>query len=259
MVDAFNLSVMKPILPLVLQGSSALTNFTFMAADPQPGVKSTFSGVGYVIVDLGANTTIQQVFVGYTTGTSLGQVRARASTTNDGVTAAVFDMTYGGAVPEFGGRPSGYRHYLFTAAAPVTARYVRVDFSVGMDVGILAIGPVIQPQFNADYGETSWGYEEADGPDLLDSGVEVLYDTPAAPYLKFQLGWVTEAEMKADWEPLGRLQHEGTPVVVCRDPTQPPLGGYGHNATYYGRLRMTPIIAADFDMYEVQGQIRSMV
>lgn len=255
---AFNLTVMKPLSGVVLGSQTAnLMGNTNALTDPQPGVKSPIAGAGYIVLDAGGQAW-QQVFVGYTTANGASNVRMRASTAADGITSTPFDVTAFPGNPEFGGRPSGYRHFLLQAPNPVNERYIRLDFVNAMDIGVLAVGAMIQPEYNSDYGETSWGYEEAADPDLLDSGVEVLYDNTPAPVFNFQLSWLTKTEMERDWEPLGRLQHTGTPVIVCRDPSD-ANGGYGHNGIFYGRLRMRPIVAQDFDMYEVQGQIRSMV
>lgn len=254
---AFNLSVMKP-LPFVLQEAPAgvLNNYANMI-DPQPGVKGSVLLAGYIVLDAGG-AVWRQIFIGYTTANGAQNVRMRASTQPDGITGTPFDLYAYPGDPEFGGRPSGYRHFLLQAPSARNERYIRLDFANAMDIGVLAVGPVVQPEYNSDYGETSWGYDEASEPELLDSGVEVLYETTPAPVFNFQLSWLTKTEMERDWEPLARLQHTGTPVIVCRDPSD-ANGGYGHNGIFYGRLRMRPIVAQDFDMYEVQGQIRSMV
>lgn len=255
MVDAFNLTVLVPA-PLVVSASSLVTNPANVLT-LQPGEKATTSGAGYTIFDLGAVLPIRQVFVGYTSAVAQ-TFRARASLSADGTTAALFDTGASAVDAQALARPLGYRHWFYHhAAGHVNARYVRIDHSAtGVDVGIIEIGRAIQLEYNADYGDTSWGYEEADEPELLDSGVEVIYEATPAPVFNFTATWVTQAEMTADWEELGRLQHEGTPVVVAR---RPDVHAARHNGLYYGRLRMVPIVAQDFDMYEAQGRIRSMV
>ena len=96
----------------------------------------------------------------------------------------------------------------------------------------------------------------ADQAEVLDSGVEVLYELDAAPYLQFTLDWLTEAEVEESINPLGRLQHEGVPVLVARRPDPHP---YLHNALYYGILRVRPTVAVDYDTFETQCTIRGML
>lgn len=263
MPEAFNLTVGTD---RAASGTfTAVTGFasTAMLAPlltAQPGEKVVIpTGASSLIIDLGAAVPIRQIALMYTELPAGNTVRARCSLSADGVTSPLFDSTATAIDAQGLARPSGYRHWIYHhAAGSVTARYVRLDFSLGAAraAGRLFITNPLQLEYNVDFGSTSWGYEEADEGEILDSGVEVLVQRTAVPVLNFTATWVTQAEMDAGWEELGRLQHEGTPVLVVR---RPDVHAGRHNGIYYGRLRMVPVVAAEYDMFEVQGRIRSMV
>lgn len=239
-----------------LAGGSVGTNLL----TAQPGeVCSFLAGAGFVILDMGAVVSLRQVAVLYTASGAADTVRARCSLSADGVTSPLFDSTASTLGSQAADRPSGYRHWLYHhVAGAVSARYVRIDFSFSTQtsVGVVFLTDPLQLEYNPDFGSTSWGYDESDDGEILESGVEVLVERTAVPVLNFTATWVTQAEMDAGWEELGRLQHEGVPVLVVR---RPDAHAARHNGIYYGRLRMVPVVAAEYDMYEVQGRIRSMV
>lgn len=227
---------------------------------PQPGEKVATTGAATVVLDLGAARPVRQLFAGYTDAQAGDTIRLRGSN-SPAMAGILFDSGVGPlwASERASSAPLGYRHGLVhILEAAVAARYWEISLGVpaGREVGIIAIGDVAQPENNADYGETSWGFDEADEGEFLDSGVEVLYEATPAPVFNFTLSWTSQDEMELDWEPLGRLQHEGRPVLSCRRPDPHPGR---HSGLYWGRLRMIPIVAQDFDMYEVQGRVRSMV
>lgn len=258
-------------LPMTVTGVLSVVNqANFLTA--QPGEKATATltnvwGAGlyyaHTTFDLGSLQLVDQIAILYhdaPPGCFFQVVMDENGdyTGGDAIGTGVVDLTAEGGAS----RPNGYRHGIWNAVGAGIApkRYV-VLYIIGpqntvVNIGRVMIGKAVQPEFNTDYGDTSFGYEEADEPELLDSGVEVLYEAVPAPVFQFSLSWGTEAEMNNDWEPLGRLQHEGTPVLVAR---RPDPHAYRHNGLFYGRLRMRPIVAADFDMYEVQGTVRSMV
>lgn len=265
MPELFNLTVGRP-LSLTSGGNvTAVTGFASVGATSnlftaQPGeVVAVPTGASSLILDLGAVTTLRQIALMYTSLVTGDTVRARASLSADGVTSPVCDS--GAVAVDALGllRPDGYRHWFFhNAAGTFAARYIRIDVSVSAarTAGLLLVLNPLQLEYNVDFGSTSWGYEEADDGEILDSGVEVLVERTAAPVLNFTATWVSEAELAAGWEELSRLQHEGVPVLVAR---RPDVHTARHNGLYYGRLRMIPVVAAEYDMFEVQGRIRSMI
>lgn len=260
---AFNMTVLESREYLITSAVGISNSANLLT--PQPGEKATHTAAqATLVLDLRAQMFLNQFALLYAsdlTNTALGLPntwRIELSTTSD-FTNIVMDtgnITMGAEGYEL--RPEGYRHAFYHHLSAVQGRYVRLTINgeLNRTYGRLMVSRAVQPEYNADYGDTSWGYEEADEPELLDSGVEVLYETTPAPIFQFRLSWLTEEEMNKDWEPLSRLQHKGTPVLVAR---RPDPHTWRHNGLYYGRLRLQPIIAADFDMYEVQGKIRSMV
>lgn len=268
---AFNLTVLRSY-PLTLLPSQTNINSPANALTPQPGEKAVFhqdfafeggTFASTISFDLGSAKDVDQLAVLYhNSPDSSSYVRvicSNSATFSSAVEVLQFPLTDSGG--ETTDRPLGYRHAFWSRVGqPVTCRYLSVSVVSAnqndVSVGRILAGKAIQPEFNSDYGDTSWGYDEAPDPDLLDSGVEVLYEHTPAPVMSFQLSWVSEVEMNRDWEPLSRLQWTGDPVLVAR---RPDPHADRHNGLFYGRLRMRPIVAQDFDMYEVQGQIRSMV
>lgn len=274
---AFNLSVLAPYndpswRPSVL-GTAGVTQAANLLT-AQPGEKAVLlqdsesGGVFSSSVDFDLQTTAavtDQVAVLYHDFPSTAYAHLYFS--NSSAFDVIIDSVLNVPLTAEGGyannrtlRPLGYRHGLWSRIGqPVTARYLRIVFvtptSADVKVGRVMIGRAIQPEFNSDYGDTSWGYQTEE-PELLDSGVEVLVEHTPAPEMEFRLSWLKESEMQADWEPLSRLAVQGEPVLVCRRPDPHP---YRHSGMFYGRLRLNPIVAADFDMYEVTGKIRSMV
>ncbi len=261
MPETFNLTAGKENISTVLSSSNTAPGAVVgNLLKAQPGENCGFlSGAGFVVLDMGAVVSLRQVVVLYTSLAGADTIRVRCSTNADGVTSPLFDSTASAIDAQGLARPSGYRHWIYHhLAGVVSARYIRIDFSTAaaFTVGrVFATNP-LQLEYNPDFGSTSWGYDEAEEGEILDSGVEVLVERFAAPQLNFTATWVTQTEMDAGWEELGRLQHEGVPVLVVR---RPDVHAGRHNAIYYGRLRMVPIVAAEFDMFEVQGRIRSMV
>jgi hypothetical protein len=255
---AYNLTVMKPWTPAI-NASTGLTSGPNLLT-PQPGEKAALAAAASITLDLGAARDVQQFFLGYTDlAVGANTVRVRAGNTASMATGVLLDSGAVALDAIAADRPAGYQHWFYHhEAGPVQARYVRFDTTsnTARTAGIVAAGPVVQPEFNADYNDTNWGYEEPDDPELLDSGVEVLTETIPAPVFEFRLTWLSEAEMFRDWEPLGRLAHLGIPVLTTR---RPDPHDYRHNGLFWGRLRLTPITAADFDMHEVNGRVRSMV
>jgi hypothetical protein len=258
--DVFNLTV----APLYTYNVTAVTGFASTSvvanlATPQPGETITVPlGISSIVFDLAAAKTIKQVAFLYSNFTNTNKIRVTGSLNADGITDFLFDT--GQLVVEALAlkRPLGQRHWFYDLPSEVVCRYLRVEFDVNgaRTLGVAVFSDPLQLEYNVDYGDTSWGYDEADEGEELDSGVEVLVEKAARPVLNFTASWVTQAEMDSGWEELGRLQHEATPVLVARRPD--PHAGR-HNGLYYGILRMVPIVAAEFDMFEVQGRIRSMV
>lgn len=254
MPETFNLTVGEGI-PFNITSQGAWTNPGGFHSF-QPGDKASTPGGTVLIADLGSPIPVRQIAFLYTNIGAGDSVRFRASLSADGMTSPLIDTSFTPSAQAMK-RPSGYRHmfYHHTPGA-VTARYLRIETSAAMTCGRLMFSNPLQLEYNPDFGSTSWGYDEADEGEILESGVEVLVEKLAAPVLNFTATWVSQAEMEAGWEELGRLQHEGVPVLVAR---RPDAHSGLHNAIYYGRLRMVPIVAAEFDMFEVQGRIRSMV
>lgn len=259
MVDAWNLTILKP-LDLAVVAGGGFTNPANLQSY-QPGEKATLPvGAPFQVYDLGSAQDIRQLALLYTTLDGGDSIRITASNNADGVTAAVLDTGVMVADAVALARPSGYRHFFYhRLAGSQSARYVRVTAAIAganAYAGRLVVGTPFQPELNANFGDASWGYEELDQPELLDSGVEVLYENDAPPVFQFTLGELSEAEFNASLEPLSRLQHEGVPVLVVR---RPDAHTYRHNALYYGLLRMSPPIAVDYDVFEAQCKIRSML
>lgn len=264
MVDAWNLTVLQP-LPYTITSNVGVTDPDNLK-DPQPGIKAsiaagTQAAPSQLTIDLGASKAVRQFFLGYYS--ALGAETWRIEV---GPTADFLNLTLdtgwiaARASTTENLEPAGYKHAFYhREAGSVSGRYVRISLqhAAVRTAGILAIGNVVQPEFNSDYGDTQWGFEEADDPELLDSGVEVLVERTPTRVFEFRLSWLSQLEMDRDWEPLGRLAVQGSPVLVARDPRS--SYSYRHQGLYWGRLRLTPLVAQDFDMYEVNGVIRSMV
>lgn len=262
MPEIFNLTVAKALPATIVAGQTTMVNAANLLT-LQPGEKaSATNATGKVTIDLGAAVDFRQVALLYTSHDTVDDYfMIKAGSDPTMVTGVVLNTGIITLPQQALTRPSGQRHHFYHhLAGNVTARYVQITIgNNGVDLvtmGRLFVGSVLQLEYNVDYKETSWGYDEADEGEELESGVEVLVEKMPRPVLNFTATWVTQEEMDAGWEELGRLQYEGTPVLVARRPD--PHSGR-HNGLYYGRLRMVPVVAAEFDMFEVQGRIRSMI
>lgn len=257
MSEPFNLTAGKPLDVTIISSWNFVTTANLLTH--QPGEKAVTSNeTGFAVdVDLGSARPVRQFALLYTNLTP-GVDAINVLVSNNADMSSPTDFGWVQVDPTT--RPAGYVHAFHHLSAPVTARYVRFAISTAspkvLEIGRLVVLNPLQLEYNPDFGSTSWGYDEADDGEILDSGVEVLVERAAAPVLNFTATWVTQAEMEAGWEELGRLQHEGVPVLVVRRPD--PHAGR-HNGIYYGRLRMVPVVASEFDMFEVQGRIRSML
>lgn len=212
-----------------------------------------------VILDLGSVRAVRQIALLYTDLDPADTVNVRASAaTADPAADANPVVNQNVTIAELGASADpGYRHVLLHLPASVQARYVRVTLPQGHSAGRLVVGDVLQVEYNPDFGSTSWGFEEAPEPETLDSGVDVLEELPARPIFEFQITWASEAEMEVAWnQRLGPLQWKRRPVLVVR---RPDAHAYRHTGIFYGVLRLQPFVAAQFDMFEVSGKIRSMV
>lgn len=224
----------------------------------QPGERAALSDI---TVDLGSVQDITQIALLYT-DVIAGQswriaIKATSPITFDQGTN-VYETGNLDSAPDVTARAdAGYRHMLHVLPAVARGRYVRLVLSSQVTAGVLAIGKALQVESNADYGDTSWGFEEAPDPDTLDSGVTILEELPAAPYFEFAITWANEAEMELSWNAsFGALQWKRKPVLVIR---RPDPHAYRHSGIFWGILRLQPFVASDFDLYEVRGKIRSMV
>ncbi len=271
MPDAFNLTVLKPYDFQVLAGSEAVANSRFLVATDQPGERWVTPANGYLRIDLFSVRRITQVAVLYTdalrtpfTGAAAGDYVSVAYSNDPNFGDGQYTYLPALAVADeamMDYAPVGYRHFLFNVPAGFNARYLQINFSCPTgqvrSVGRVAVGEAMQVEYNPDYGDTSWGFEEAPEPDTLDSGVTILEELPAAPYFEFGISWASESEMERGWNAtLGPLQWYRKPVLVTRrpDPHQ-----YRHTGIFWGVLRLQPFVAAQFDMFEVKGKIRSMM
>lgn len=264
MPEIFNLTVGQSLPYTVVSSTNMQAGSLANLSTLQPGEKAsslTLAAGNWcrIIVDLGASVPIRQIALLYTNfRPSLELVGIDTANALDFSDSIFLGNSYGDQTT----RPSGYVHFLHHHSTTVTARYIAIyvnnlgSTNYTYEIGRLFVSNPLQLEYNPDFGSTSWGYEEADEGEILDSGVEILVERAAAPVLNFTATWVTQAELDAGWEELGRLQHEGTPVLVVRRPD--PHAGR-HNGIYYGRLRMVPVVAAEYDMFEVQGRIRSML
>lgn len=254
------MTILRPLPAVITTTSRMVSASNLLTYQPGERAAVTSAGAGYVTFDLGSVQTIQQVLILYHDAVSGESFGIRASIANADPSADTTPSINSSAAAitsvNGDGIPAGYRHSILHLAAPVTARYVRVTFPANRSMGRVAIGACLQPENNADYGDTSWGFEEAPDPDTLDSGVTILEELPAAPYFEFTISWASEAEMELGWQPLARLQWTREPVVVVR---RPDTNAYRHTGIFYGILKLQPFVAAQFDLHEVRGKIRSMV
>lgn len=258
MVDAWNLTVLQPYPATRTTGPVTGD----MLLTRQPGEKAVLGAAATTdfVFDLGSSLPIRQAALLYTSLGAGAQVRITASDNANGLTGAVFDSGFMTLDALALAAPLGYRHFFhhLLGAGP-SARYVRVSVvnpNGAAYAGRLVVGNPFQPEYNANLGDAAWGFEEADSPELLDSGVEVLYEGRAAPMFQFTLGWLTEAELEEEWLPLTRLQHEGEPVLVVK---RPDPHTYRHSGLYYGLLRAKPPVAMEFDTYEAEASVRGML
>lgn len=244
-----------------MSASSGVTGGPNLAT-PQPGERATFTGgTQFVLVDMGGPSTVTQLALLYT------NLLANESVMFKGANQANFsDEVILGTVTMADAQYAdpGYRHALLHLAASATYRYYGV-FVLGVaagqtrSAGVLVLTNALQVEYNADYGDTSWGYEEAPDPDTLDSGVTILEELPAAPYFEFSISWASEAEMEGSWNRyIAPTQWKRRPCLVVR---RPDLANNPHRHTgiFWGILRLQPFVASEFDLYEVRGKIRSMV
>ena len=258
MVDAWNLTILDAV-PATVETANGWGQ-TELLLTSQPGERASMpAGADACVLDLGASVSVRQIALLYTTLEEGDTIRLTASDNADGITGAVLDSGVMELDEVALARPSGYRHFFYhRVAGSKKARYVRVASNVAATryAGRLMAGDPWQPENNAIFGETSWGYEEADQDEVLDSGVSVLYEMDPAPIFQFTLDWITEEELNDRADLLSRRQWEGVPVMVMRRPD--PHTNL-HNALYYGLLKMAPVVAVDFDTFSVSCSVRSML
>lgn len=256
MVDAFNMTVMRPYdMTLSANGGFDMPGNLLT---PQPGERSAMTGAqgGAVKFDLGSARPLQQFALLYTDGDSATNWAVLASNNEDMSNPVINSSAVPLLTDTAASADSGYRHALYHLPAPVTARYVQLQLSKPTTAGRFVAGLPLQVEYNPDYGATSWGFEEAPEPDTLDSGVTVLEELTPAPYFEFSISWASEAEMELGWQALARCQWRRVPLLVVR---RPDPHAYRHSGIFWGVLRLQPFAAAEYDMFEVNGKIRSMV
>jgi len=264
MPDAFNMTIMRPPALAYYDGSAGGAGYGNIVTD-QPGERAVFTkGGGHMRVDAGRPITVNQIALLYTDLGPGERVEFIGSSvadfaTNEPVGSVVMTNEVSNS------NDPGYRHmYLNLLNNPKQYRYWQVGV-YGMNAGLqrsagrLALGQALQVEYNPDYGATSWGFDEAPEPDTLDSGVSILDELPAAPVFNFSITWATEAEMELWWNrAFGALQWQRRPVLVVRRPDAAD-NPYRHSGIFWGIMRLQPFVAAQFDMHEVQGKVKSLV
>lgn len=261
MVMFENMTIAYPWTP-VSTYANGIYSIDNALLDPQPSVKANLNAANrYCRIDLAEPRYVRQIALLYTDFQEGDEVRVIGSPLVDLLPPRI-DTGYVKPIGQAAMRqPAGYRHIVFHLPCRLKWQHWYIEITpTGADlnrsIGRIFVADAFQFEYNPDFGATSWGYEEASDNNQLDSGAEVLVDHAAAPFMNFTASWGTQQEMDRDWPQIGRYQHTGEPLLVTRRPDPHPER---HNGIYYGRLRLDPITAADYDMFEVQGRIRSMV
>lgn len=141
-----NLAIVEPI-PFTV-GGNALGASRLASVDPREGTPPvTVAGARQIDIDLGAPTLVDTVFLGYSFSSLF-----RTATIFSGLNGYA-EATQGQMLPaDSAGLP--FRHYLFTASVPFTARFIRITlpFVVGQTLGCLLIGKAFSPAFGQEWG-----------------------------------------------------------------------------------------------------------
>lgn len=257
--DPWNMTVAQPhrVVPEVA-GAGTTLPLMGVALTDQPGERwKVTTGSTFVTVNEAGNGQdypITQVALLYTDMNIAVRLRLVIL---DGSGATVYDGNHDiSGDPLTWGAPAGYRHFLLHLPAAVVGSRLRIETNNQFLVGRVVIANAFQVEYNPDFGDTSWGFEEPPEERTLESGVTILEELPERRVLEFSITWASEEELETQWQRLAPLAHRGKPVMVVRRPDPYP---YRHSGIFWGLLRLTPFVAAEFDMFEVKGKIKAMI
>ena len=254
--------LMMPVLPAAISANISAAGFPpANLLDPQPKVVFAFGAgfasawVGAILVDLGADQSIDTVALMFHNGSSTGTWHAYYRTAAEGAFPSALG-TPGGSV-WFGARswrPSvvgkRLRHHALYAGAPITARYIRLHPSSpdgsnpDWTAGVLAIGKRLEP--GRDTNEMrgfDWGggRRMEDGSEVRthDGGEQSSWRRAVVPSVRGTFSHLTDAEL-AELEDI--VQGAGKTQPLLLQEAEDALGA----ASQARRLHYGTLIEADY-------------
>ena len=206
------MSVLAIIKPLAVAAIGGTLEGASRLVSPSPR-EAAVSGAGdrTIDVDLGAAATFDTVFLGYSNAAA-GVWKASCGV-NDYTSIALPDAAIAPS------RLARQRHYLSIAAAPVTARYLRLSASalpVGYAVGVLAVGLAIRPALGHEWGSGRFVTDSGSATRLQGGGFGLSPGARAGGW-QWTLADLSDAEFDAMY---GLQLDVGTssPLLVVEDP-----------------------------------------
>lgn len=209
-------------------------------ADAQPLVvwKGSNSGPFTIDIDLQADTSLDTVFLGYTSALSAATWEIRAATAAQGsaflsnagavkLAATLFRASADALGPRY--------HGFWRAAAPFTARYLRLVITGGglnMTAGVLVAGKAFEPTYGHEW-QSGRGLEDLSVKERLPSGAMSVDPRAIFPTWRWTLGDLTDADVATLWG-LVRRRAASWPLLVVEDPEA--TAGL-HERLHYGTLK----------------------
>lgn len=234
--------IIEPIAlqPAWVTGAAAAGFPASNLADAQPLViwKGSNSGPFTIDLDLQADTLLDTVFLGFTSALAGATWEIRAATTAQGsaflTNAGAVKLaasTFRASADALGPRYHGF----WRAAAPFTARYVRLIITGGganMTAGVLAVGNAFEPTYGHEW-QSGRGLEDLSVKERLPSGAMSVDERAIFPTWRFTLADLTNADLAALWG-LARRRGASRPLIVVEDPDT--TAGL-HERLHYGSLK----------------------
>lgn len=229
-----NLLLLSPIDLLAGQISASSAAAAFPAGNlvsPKPRKiwRAAAAGAVTLTIDLGADTSIDTVFIGFL-NTDSDDVWSIDAATAAAPTGWISMRAAGPVTP--GGLWRGRKHALHVNAAPVTRRYVRISLNTtaAAQAGVILIGKAFRTAWNFEYGNGWKVLDQSRVEAMTDGGLSVSRRA-RVPIWRCTLGDLTDAEALAFLDFLEDRGESG-PLLAVEDPDGAGL----HGQIHYGLL-----------------------
>lgn len=213
---ARKLAIVRP-LPFTIAGVQNITNSgNLLTPDPKEVATAAASVSCYVDIDLGSAQSIDTIFIGFVSS-NFGTVIPTGGT----VSVADFNLAGGSLPGQASVLVNPAYHRVNVESAPVTARYLRFNFSSVASVrtlGVLAVGLSVPIIWGHEFG-SGRPIEDTGSAERLFSGGFGIYDGVTAGGYQWTFGDLYDSEVEALYA-LQRDRGTTRSLLVIEDPTQ---------------------------------------